>query len=346
MRFYLLFGIILLLFVLPSQAQRIESQVQLSKDSVLIGDRIQLQVRIKYPKDVVLKGLDLSGYKQIPNTKYPADTIHLDKYADISILDAGKWKNIAEDFQVTAAQLDPVLSGNDFIIDNIITIAIYNEGTYRIPEPAFLQDSGESTVPASGKVVHVYLPAPMQSDSIALNPIKDIMREKADWSDYVWIMYVLSLLIAVILLIVYFKLRKKVEKGVVEVAPVVISPHQKALSALQHLKDKSLWQTGNIKAYQSELTDIIRTYLEERYYINAPEMTTDEITIALEMTAFDIRYKTELKEILQVADLVKFAKAVPEENIHDVFMCKAVDFVIHTQMGVIDNKTQNSDSHD
>jgi hypothetical protein len=51
----------------------------------------------------------------------------------------------------------------------------------------------------------------------------------------------------------------------------------------------------------------------------------------LKSTDFDQQYKDNLKEILQVADLVKFAKATPDENIHQIFMDKAVDFVINTK---------------
>jgi hypothetical protein len=105
---------------------------------------------------------------------------------------------------------------------------------------------------------------------------------------------------------------------------------------LTALQGKALWQQGHIKEYQSSLTDIIRTYLKDRYGVEAMEMTTDELSQALRQTGFDQQYKDSLREILQVADLVKFAKATPDENIHQIFMDKAVDFVMNTK----DNHSQ------
>ncbi|MFN8337825.1 MAG: hypothetical protein U0T36_02280 [Saprospiraceae bacterium] len=100
---------------------------------------------------------------------------------------------------------------------------------------------------------------------------------------------------------------------------------------MKDLEGAQLWQQGYIKEYQSGLTDIIRTYLEERYHVNAPEMTTDEVVTALYQVDFNPKYTDTLKEILQVADLVKFAKAKPDEDIHSIFMTKAIDFVENTK---------------
>ena len=60
-------------------------------------------------------------------------------------------------------------------------------------------------------------------------------------------------------------------------------------------------------------------------------MTTDEISMALSKAGFNTKYIIDLKEILQIADLVKFAKATPQENIHIIFMGRAVEFVENTK---------------
>ena len=46
---------------------------------------------------------------------------------------------------------------------------------------------------------------------------------------------------------------------------------------LEKLKQAQLWQNGKIKAYYSDLSDILRLYIENRYNSPALEMTTDEI---------------------------------------------------------------------
>lgn len=327
-------------------AQHISSLAIPSKDSVLIGDKIELTIQVTYPKDMLLKGLDFSNYDKIANQLYPMDTLNQEKLADISFLDLGVWKNLSGDKQVTENKLNSVLSGDKYIIENKITIAIYSEGEFRIPGPDLIYDSSEEVLPAISPTIRVYLPPQMQSDSVALNPIKDIMKEKRNLSDYALFLYGLAGLLVAGLIVYYLKKRKRTVKEEVIIAEKEILPHEKALSALKLLDEQAIWQSGNIKEYQSGLTEIIRTYLEDRYHVKALEMTTDEILSSLEKTDFDRKYKSELKEILQVADLVKFAKAIPATDIHAVFMQKAVDFVIQTQGATLLGENQNTSNHD
>lgn len=105
-----------------------------------------------------------------------------------------------------------------------------------------------------------------------------------------------------------------------------------ALQKLAHLGDEKLWQKGEVKKYQSELTYIIREYLEGRYSIAALESTTSEIIGQLKSTLTDPSHQSSLQRILQVADLVKFAKAKPEEEVHASFLEEAEGFVHATKL--------------
>ena len=49
------------------------------------------------------------------------------------------------------------------------------------------------------------------------------------------------------------------------------------MNGLEKLKGEKLWQAGKVKDYYTELTDIVRIYIEERYGVQAIEMTTEEI---------------------------------------------------------------------
>jgi len=103
-------------------------------------------------------------------------------------------------------------------------------------------------------------------------------------------------------------------------------PEEIALKALEELRMKSLWQNGKVKQYYSELSTIVRVYIEDRYGINAMEMVSDEIleAVAIEVTT-DIFHK--LRDLLQISDLVKFAKWSPLPDDHDRCFKEAVDFV-------------------
>ena len=92
--------------------------------------------------------------------------------------------------------------------------------------------------------------------------------------------------------------------------------HLIALRALENLKEKKLWQQNEYKAYYSELTEILRTYLFNRWEISAMEMVSDEILQALRPYLTDPTLLEKLQKTLQTADGVKFAKAtpLPDEN--------------------------------
>ncbi|MCZ2102263.1 MAG: hypothetical protein LC107_12090 [Chitinophagales bacterium] len=328
------------------EAQGVTSVMRLSRDSALIGDKVHLKVQIKYSKDIQLNGLDFSGYDQILNRKYALDSVNYEQYADLTILDFGAWKGMSTEHKIEATKLNPVLEGDTYVIENTLTIAIYNAGDYRIPPPNFIYEGTGSIIPSTSPMIQVFLPESIQSDTLMLNPIKDIMVEKANWSDYVWLLYVLGGILGVLLIIYLLKNRKHKPREVeIQIEPS-IPAHEKALTALQVLKGKRLWQDGHIKAYQSELTNIIRQYLEDRYQVKALEMTTDEISSALERTDFEAKYKAALREILQVADLVKFAKAIPSDDIHESFMYKAIDFVEHTKEVMLFSNDAKTSEHD
>ena len=87
---------------------------------------------------------------------------------------------------------------------------------------------------------------------------------------------------------------------------------------------------GNEKAYYTQLTDVLREYLERRFGFNAMEMTTSEIVDEL-LKIKDKESIKELKEILEVADLVKFAKMHPTMYENDRNMLNAVEFVNATK---------------
>ena len=121
---------------------------------------------------------------------------------------------------------------------------------------------------------------------------------------------------------------------------VIIPAHETAMQKLSQLQQAELWQQGNIKEYQSQLTYIIREYLENRYEINALENTTAQIRKDLKKINLEENLQNDLQNILQVADLVKFAKAKPGASVHEEFMDKAKRFVLQTKKEIIIEENQ------
>ncbi|MGE4587153.1 MAG: hypothetical protein AB7D05_07415 [Mangrovibacterium sp.] len=110
-------------------------------------------------------------------------------------------------------------------------------------------------------------------------------------------------------------------------------PHIVALRELDRIKQEQLWQHNQIKAYYSEISDTLREYIEKRYTISAMEYTTEEILGAFRQRKDLLEEKTfdQLKNILGLADLVKFAKYEPLEDDHQLTLMNAYLFVNSTK---------------
>jgi len=145
-------------------------------------------------------------------------------------------------------------------------------------------------------------------------PIKSIKREPKTFDDYKHLFWWLIPIFVILAVILYFVFRKKKEK---EVPKVYVEPIQEALQRLKELDEKELLKQNKIKIYYSELTDIVRTYIERDINIPALESTTDELIETINdfnsSSNLGISKETiqQLKEVLKSADLVKFAKSKP-----------------------------------
>jgi hypothetical protein len=88
-----------------------------------------------------------------------------------------------------------------------------------------------------------------------------------------------------------------------------------------------MWQSGKVKEYFSTLTDIAREYIEGQFGVNAVEMTTDDILEEVKPLHFSSETYNKLKETMEVADLVKFAKYSSSNLESENAMNSMTDFV-------------------
>ncbi len=187
----------------------------------------------------------------------------------------------------------------------------FDSGRYMIPsvkilinKKAFLSDSIQVEV------------ANVQVDTLKqkMYDIKDIAPANGGIGD--WWKYVLGLLvIAGIGAVIYWYIKKHQKKKIEE--EIYKTPIEKATTLLNNLEKKELWQHGEVKAYYSELTDIVRNYIEEAIEIPAMESTTSELIEGLKIASQKKKMKLSKETIdnlfvvLKQADLVKFAKSKP-----------------------------------
>lgn len=104
-----------------------------------------------------------------------------------------------------------------------------------------------------------------------------------------------------------------------------------ALDHLRGLEQKRLWELGDHKTYQSELTGIIREYIERGFKVPALEQITAEIISGVAMLGFDPDVIGKLEQALRIADMTKFAKYVPSPTEHQIALRIAYEFIERTR---------------
>jgi hypothetical protein len=126
---------------------------------------------------------------------------------------------------------------------------------------------------------------------------------------------------------------KRKEKGYILKPPEPKRPaHELAFEALDELLKKDLINAGLIKQFYSELSEIIRRYIEGRYYVPALEETSTEILHELKNQELSEKSFANVKELLQLSDLVKFAKYRPSaEEDQNIVTC-AKEFIEETKV--------------
>ena len=108
------------------------------------------------------------------------------------------------------------------------------------------------------------------------------------------------------------------------------SPYVAALKELEKIRNQKLWQNNQMKLYYTRITDVLREYIEARFGLQAMEKTSAEILKELQPEGIEKSEYDSLKELLEVADLVKFAKYVPSELENENAIPRAIRFISST----------------
>ena len=307
------------------------SNIKVSNDSIDIGGHVDVYYTLSFADPKVIKHVDFAVFDSIEAFVPPeADTLK-PYYAEID------WVAPFSDKKFSKVKINPdflIKGQRGFEYRDTFQATFWDIGIFPIPNPRVVFDTSyaqQRFIPSQVPYVKVMPPMDIinPDSTSAILPIKDILSEKKNFEDYLWIIYILLGVILFAGLLYYFLKPKKVEIITTETR-VIIPSHVEALKSLDALRAKQLWQKGEIKAFQTELTFTIRQYLEKRFKIKALESTTEEISRALKTQNFSVQHENDLREILQIADMVKFAKAKPADEIHESFLDKAKTFVQET----------------
>ncbi len=168
--------------------------------------------------------------------------------------------------------------------------------------------------------------------TLAIKPIIGPLKVPMTFREMLpWILAGLVVLLLIISVIWYLRKRKKQEPIFVLKPKVVLSAHELALQEIEKLRVKKLWQAGKVKEYHSELTEILRKYIEDRFRVPALEQTTMEISLGLKNHSGCSQISLDkLVNLLTLADLVKFAKATPLATENEKSLADGIEFIYET----------------
>ncbi len=162
---------------------------------------------------------------------------------------------------------------------------------------------------------------------------KTIMEAPFAWEDWAGIFWLSILAIPLLGLVIFLIIRFNDNKPIIKKIKVEpkLPPHQQAMKEIERIKAEKVWQKGRAKEYYTELTEVLRTYIKDRFGFNALEMTSSEIIDKL-LESKDKESIDDLKALFQTADLVKFAKHDPLMNENDMNLVNAMEFINQTKI--------------
>ena len=170
---------------------------------------------------------------------------------------------------------------------------------------------------------------------------KDVMDEPFSWDDWKPVIASLVLILLLSGLAAYLVYILRTGKPLIRIVRRKRKEpaHKVALTAIERIKTERTWAQEDSKEYYTQLTDTLRTYIQERYGFSAMEMTSGEIIERLTQEN-DEEALAELRELFQTADLVKFAKWTTLINENDANLMTALEYINQTKQEEDPNQPQ------
>ncbi len=276
--------------------------VTIQPQQILIGQPADLQISANIPSGGFL---NWPGYEELEDHK-------------IEILNLGLVDTLDRD------------AGSTTLMQTL-RVTSWEEGYIPIPAFEFTFISDNDTIHFESKATLLEVQTVEVDMTDRYRDIRPLFKFPRTFREILpYLLAAIGLLIIVVLIILFLKKRKKPLKEPTIWEKPEVPAHIAAISSLETLRQKELWQKGHIKAYHSELTTILRKYLYKRFHLDAIEMTTREIVQKLPAYIENTALQSDFKNIFELADMVKFAKFNPEDNDHEKVLEKALEFVKKT----------------
>ena len=279
------------------------------RDSVLIGDQLRYGFHLQGVP--VGTGLLLPDYSK---GFAPGDSVEI----------VHSWT--ADTVKVGGSKRHPTSHDIDFSL----LITSFEEGKHRLPPLSVIKESSAGvfdTLLFKPLELEVFT-IPVDTTTYVIHDIKGQVQYPVTFSEV--LPYLIGLLVALALawairaLVVARRKRRSPDAAPDE------PPYLVALRKLEKYRGEKYWAKDRQKVFYSGITDALREYIDARYGIDAPEMTTAEIFDSLSHTDVPADLFVQTKSLFETADMVKFAKAFASDEENASAVPTAVRFVTST----------------
>jgi hypothetical protein len=292
-----------LLLVSPRLSAQVDVLLTADTSELRIGETLAVELQVSAP---------LEWEIQWPR--------YLDTLGGFEILEAGP--------------IDQTESNGRRIQRQQLSLITFDSGAYRIPPQvvSYFKAGDTAVLESRSNPLLMQVYTVVVDTTSGIKPIKEVVAVPITTAEVLsWAGLVLLLLL--IGFGIYWWRKKQQNKPVVETPKVVykVPPHETAMRGLSQLESQRLWQQGETKAYYIQLTEIIRTYIEAKFDVPALESITHEILRDLREVKLEEKQVHNLGELLEIADLAKFAKLEPDSDRNLQAIETSREFVKRTQ---------------
>lgn len=231
---------------------------------------------------------------------------------------------------------DPVEREGKIIQKFEYEISVFDTGRFVIPPfPVAFSESDTSRhyQIIQSEPLEIFVKSVLTAEDRDIKDIKPPQNIPINYKKWIqFIAFAVFIFAAIVFLYYWFRLRKK---GLTIFGKEPIRPaHEIALEQLSLLKEK--WREmlikGEHKMLFTQLSEILRKYVENRFFIKALEETTSEIAHSLQEVNIDPDSRNKAVSILEFADLVKFAKYIPTEVEVEQQLSELENFIEQTKL--------------
>lgn len=278
-------------------AQNISAEAYTDSANYLVGDYINLTIKVKYDEGITVSNpLIKDNFKDIEVIKVEEPVLLEENGKQIV-----EFKYIVSVYDSTDISISGIpvgyKTGNDTLLQTVNTNPVYF-------------------------TVHTVPVKPEEE----IKDVKEPIKIPLDWKTV--LLYLLIIIaIAGLAYFLYKRYKKKHEGEEIKQTEPRIPSYITALNSLHQLEEEKLWQKGKVKEYHSKITEIIRRYFEDRFYLPALELTTSEAMVRLKERYDTAEILQATDEFLNNADLVKFAKYNPVPDLNAEMMKQAYKIV-------------------